>query len=1117
MKRGLHSAVAMLLVMLLLITSMPMAALAEIVKVDTSSGIQPFSILPGGTKVLTYEFYVDANSAPVSTQRVREADVLFEPVTPDGGAGKKFTGWYTENDDLFTGFGAIGAVAESATIKLYAKFEEVYYVFFMDGVGSDARVIATKEGTSGKSISVADVNVPVGANQSVSGWYYDAEWNYPVENNTVTLENENIRLYPKIESGHWITFDSDGGTYVEPMFVQAGTTPSEPATPSRPGYDFIGWVDENEEAFSFNQPITQNTELKATWRAGMASYTIIYWLQNADDDDYTFDSIRRTDDERGTAGSTITLQPSQYRANRLAASDRNYFEYSHYDQDVEIKGDGTAVVNVYFNRKEYTVTFNLGRENGHEMTIGNATYRSGRNMRQYSFTARYGADISQLWPTASNFSTGDNFYGWSLNNESEATSVSKRLTMTSDLCLDGGLRATAQYGVNCSDHLFYMFESIDQSSPANGNNRHFYNGKYYDRSEAYSQDARSAGGKWNLKVIEGMKSLSQQTEILDYEDFFPWSPTERNVFLYYDRERYTLGFYNYNKEDKTESNIMYGQSIGTYNYTPDRPSELGEHYTFDGWYTTSDLIQKFEWENATMPASNMILYAKWVPNTFTVTAYSSMDLGESDVYRSLEGIEYGATISEYENTWGHPTISENYEWRGWRILNEDGTLSPFNFNTQITRDIELYPYYTPAGYFTVTYSAGDGSGSVTDNEHYAADSYADVKSDAELEPPVGQVFLYWQVEGSDTKYYPNDKIYITGDVKLIAIYGPTPEGTQITYMANYPEGTDPDPYVGLLANNAEHTVLSLSEAGFSEQAGYEFVGWSTEMNAPADDIDSKVDYKAGETIIVNKSNDDRENSLYGCWKPKKGTLVIEKILPEEGAGGRTFTFEVKGEKGQLVTREVTVPEGNESRSVSIDLPEGTYIVREVLDKNQDYIVNPEQEQTAKIEKNKTTEVKFTNTLPKYDVTIKKKVTGNMYNTNDEFAFEATVTFNDKSYKISDGAGYSVDPDTNKITFRLKGNESVVLKGVPKYATVTVTETDRKDYTTSYQAGNAEKTDGERAEITVWGESSVTFINDKTVTIDTGVNLDVLPYLLMLAVAGGAVALMLVLKRRKTQE
>ena len=1112
MKRGLHGAVAMLLVMLLLITSMPMAALAEIVKVDTSSGIQPFSILPGNTKVLTYEFYVDANSAPVSTQRVREGDVLVEPVTPDGGAGKKFTGWYTENNELFTGFGTIGAVAESATIKLYAWFEEVYYVFFMDDVGSDARVIATKEGTSGALISVADVNVPVGANQSVSGWYYDAEWNHPVENNTVTLENENIRLYPKIEDGHWITFDSDGGTYVEPMFVQAGTTPSKPATPNRPGYVFIDWVDENGYAFSFNQPITQNTELKATWHAGMASYTIIYWLQNADDDDYTFDSIRRTNAEQGMVGSTITLQPSQYHANRLAASDRNYFEYSHYDQDVEIKGDGTAVVNVYFNRKEYTVTFGLGNRDGHEMTIGNVTYQSGRDKRQYSFTARYGADISQLWPTASNFSTGDNFYGWSLNNKSEAISVSKRLTMTSDLCLDDGLRATAQYGVNCSDHLFYMFESIDQSSPANGNNRHFYNGKYYDRSEAYSQDARSTGGDWNLKVIEGMKSLHQRTEILRGN----WlNPTERNVFLYYDRERYTLGFYNYNKEDKTESNIMYGQSIGTYNYTPDRPSELGEHYTFDGWYTTSDLIQKFEWENATMPASNMILYAKWVPNTFTVTAYRSMDLGESDVYQSLEGIEYGAAISEYENTWGHPTIPENYEWRGWRILNEDGTLSPFNFNTQITRDIELYPYYTPAGYFTVTYSAGDGSGSVTDNGHYAADSYADVKSGAELEPPVGQVFLYWQVEGSDTKYYPNDKIYITGDVELIAIYGPTPEGTQITYIANYPEGTEPDPYVGSLENNAEHIVLGLEAAGFSEQAGYEFVGWSTNEQDPAENI--RVDYEAGAKIIVNKNDDTNKNFLYGCWKPKKGTLVIEKILPEEGAGGRTFKFEIKGEKGQPKTCTVAVPEGSGSGSVSIDLPEGTYTVSEVLDENQDYIVSPKQEQTAKIEKNKTTLVKFTNTLPKYDVTIKKKVTGNMYNTNDEFEFEATVTFNGHSYKISDGDGYSVDPDTNKITFTLKGNESVVLKGVPKYAKVTVTETDRKDYTTSYQAGNAEKTDGETAEITVWGESSVTFINDKTVTIDTGVNLDVLPYLLMLAVAGGAVALLLVLKRRKTQE
>ena len=93
----------------------------------------------------------------------------------------------------------------------------------------------------------------------------------------------------------------------------------------------------------------------------------------------------------------------------------------------------------------------------------------------------------------------------------------------------------------------------------------------------------------------------------------------------------------------------------------------------------------------------------------------------------------------------------------------------------------------------------------------------------------------------------------------------------------------------------------------------------------------------------------------------------------------------------------------------------------------------------------------------------------------------------------------------------------MLLGVPKHAIVTVEETDRKDYETSYQMGSNDPTKDSTATINVQSDMSVTFINDKTVTIDTGVNLDVLPYLLMLAVAGGAVALLLVLKRRKTQE
>lgn len=1124
MKRGLHGAVAMLLVMLLLITSMPMAALAEIVKVDTSSGIQPFSILPGGTAVLTYEFYVGGEL--VDTQRVGDGETLVAPKTPTQD-GHKFMGW-TEDPNVsnptYQSFGTPINVTGTETIKLYAHFEEVYYVFFMDNNG---RVYETRWGTSGYTIE-ADVTFPVGSDEAITGWYDNPDCKgEKVE--SVVLDHSNVTLYPNVEQGAWLTFDSAGGTYIEPVFVAPGQTTSQPEVPTRAGYNFEGWY-QGETKFEFGSGIEGNTTLTARWTArNDTPYTVIYWIENADDDGYTFESVKQYD---GTTGQRIILDDSQTSERNINSDYCDYFHYDHCDPNVMISGDGSSIVNVYFKRNIYDIKIEFARESVDwwgRKTYSIATVNWRTDITQlptveingnqyhttYTFSAKYEQDISSLWPTVQNVTVSPradrNTYNliYLYGGAENTLNASKRLVLTADLISDKENGSTSEFTAYWSGNT-QNYKLNYYLQPVNGSTDH----KGYVLSEKYSQEIEySNTNSWSLKDLEGFTKESEYAE------------RSGNSFnMYYSRNQYTITFHNGSKITTTKP-IYFEADISSYDWTPG--SDAGSEYEFDGWYTTEECTEgtKFEFEEQTMPAHNVVLYARWIPREYTVTVYDSM--GDTAEEIASYSVPAGDKLNEGSFETYKQEVKFNPEtdtWHGWATRTVDGnnvTYTPFNFDTEIHQDTVLYPYYTSNASFTVSYDLNDGNGTLpTDGKNYAQYSYADVMAGGNLEGPNGQVFLHWNTsaDGSGTSVYPGDRIQITDNVTLYAIYGPTPEGTQITYIANYPEGTDPDPYViGSLVNNAEHIVLGLEAAGFSAPEGYEFVGWSTTRHDPADDIDSKVNYPVGTEIIVNKADAAVANILYGCWKPKKGTLVIEKILPEAGGGGKQFTFKVRKQGSDKVFDTVTVIVDDKTGSQTITLPEGMYTVREVLDKNQDYIVNPEQEQTAKIEKNKTTVVKFTNTLPKYDVTIKKKVTGNMYNTNDEFAFEATVTFNDKSYKISDGAGYSVDPDTNKITFRLKGNESVVLKGVPKYATVTVTETDGKDYTTSYQAGNAEKTDGETAEITVWGESSVTFINDKTVTIDTGVNLDVLPYLLMLAVAGGAVALLLVLKRRKTQE
>lgn len=138
----------------------------------------------------------------------------------------------------------------------------------------------------------------------------------------------------------------------------------------------------------------------------------------------------------------------------------------------------------------------------------------------------------------------------------------------------------------------------------------------------------------------------------------------------------------------------------------------------------------------------------------------------------------------------------------------------------------------------------------------------------------------------------------------------------------------------------------------------------------------------------------------------------------------------------------------------------------------------------------------------YNLTVTKLVSGNMYNANDKFTF--TVTYGDTTD-----------------TFTL-GNNDFSTVSIPVGATVTVTETDSKDYDYALESvtGVAEDayTKNDKGISFTMPENDVDVVikNTKDITISTGVLLDTLPYVLILAVvAVGAVVM--VRKRRDRDE
>ena len=114
-----------------------------------------------------------------------------------------------------------------------------------------------------------------------TGAYQSADPNYRVElykNADKTDLVDSLNTYIGTIYFKWIrssgesftvTFDTNGGSPVEPLTVFEGSLVSEPTVPTREGYTFTGWyTDEGlTEKYNFNNPVTSNLTLYAGWMA----------------------------------------------------------------------------------------------------------------------------------------------------------------------------------------------------------------------------------------------------------------------------------------------------------------------------------------------------------------------------------------------------------------------------------------------------------------------------------------------------------------------------------------------------------------------------------------------------------------------------------------------------------------------------------------------------------------------------------------------------------------------------------------------------------------------------------------------------------------------------------
>ena len=499
-----------------------------------------------------------------------------------------------------------------------------------------------------------------------------------------------------------LNFDLKGGYGVEPIYARYGA-PVSVGTPAKAGYIFEGWDKDLPKTVP-----AHNDKFTAKWIEDKAGFTVVFWYENADpetDGTYKY-SVAGTYKPADVASGT-EVSSGDYMNQSFTGRDADHFTYNaDKAETVTVAGDGSTVLNVYFTRNSYTLTFpdcgtkelNCGKVEhthssacckyggtslshwGHskkcctlglsEHTHSNSCYSNA----SYTVTAKYDSDITYVWKNDPIKALLDQGYVFKSSITGKYYSFLEKMP-GQDITMTKTLWSGDTY-------TWYYYLEVLPGQVTTG------------------LTTRTDGGKtyylYNTTTIKG-SGISLTYD----EDYFPITGfTQRDnvvpdfdrnnkAYLYYTRNSYPLTFMNYGTAVKTGTKLYQADISGEY-FVPEYPATLEPGaYTFDGWYIDETMQQRFSFENATMPAKPLVLHANWVPVTHTVTTWLTVDMKEpvnvGNSNSNVQTVPHGGTAEAPAEP-----VRDPYKFIGWFYVDENGTEKAFDFSMPVHRDLDLY-------------------------------------------------------------------------------------------------------------------------------------------------------------------------------------------------------------------------------------------------------------------------------------------------------------------------------------------------------------------------------------------------------------------------------------------
>lgn len=497
------------------------------------------------------------------------------------------------------------------------------------------------------------------------------------------------------------------GTYIAPIYGREGENISSRVEkleePVRQGYIFKGWDKEIPSVMPEGEYV-----VNALWEPGESRYTVLCWMENAEDDGYTL--LGKTEVRTAQTGSTVTASQEDIdRAGFMADWFPNldyYKDYYGFDyarcEDTVVTPDGKAVLNLYYDREMWTV--NLHEEAEHES--GTSDSLKPNDDIWYTATGKYGSALPEDFPTLEELE--EYYMGKTqfqdvkfLGVRDEFESVSRHLDTFYFQDLATGNHTFDAYPWMEHDaypiYVTYFMEGKD--------------GKFYRaRMESAQVDRDPSVYGAEITILHptaltcdgGWYTTGNTPEECEQGERIPirqdqarsdgkcvFRGVKTHLFVYMKRDTFTL---NYMDIDSTGGDKIYKTEQVTYRDDVDLDfvpvSEEHGDDRFSGWYLSPALTDSGDPITAmTMPPEDINVYAGWNAAQWSV----SFDVQGGTEAPAVQTVTDGQRAAMPESP-----QREGYLFTGWfSEEDEKDVRKSWDFERPVEKDMTLYAGWHP--------------------------------------------------------------------------------------------------------------------------------------------------------------------------------------------------------------------------------------------------------------------------------------------------------------------------------------------------------------------------------------------------------------------------------------